>query len=521
MSRSDRLTHVAGVLGRVLLSETAYTVGIRRERSGDDITDHARQRALMVRHALEQLGPFYIKVGQMLSTRPDLVSDALIHEFEQLHDHVSVASFDVFEPVLEEELGRNWRRYFKSIDYEVLGAASLAQVYHVTLATGEPAVVKIQRPGIVPIMLDDMALTRRAAKIVAKRAPDFNDVIDIQAILELIFDAMQAELDFTVEAENMETAADAIEHFDRLAVPEVVFATKKVLVQTMARGTTIRTVNRDDFKRREREEIGRQLLTFMYEGYFTERVFHADPHPGNIFIKPGGKAYVIDWGMVGRLDKPTSMAVAMVILNLAENDGAALAQAWIELGRATSWANIPGFINDISGFVPTVANASMDRFNFGTTINRVLRYASRRGIQTTPMIGLLGKSFANIEGSVRYLAPELSISEVFEDAFRDIIFDLVRETFSEQQASRLVLEGIMGATALPEQLRTVARDISSRELTFQVNEVQSRDSRRETRADARAKAMRRTVAGVGLAALLLDQHRRGSGLRGLLGRRGG
>lgn len=509
MSQRTRLAHVTGVLGRVFLSEAAYNVGIRRERSGDDLSDHARQRALMVRHALEQLGPFYIKVGQLLSTRPDLVSDSMIQEFEKLHDHVSVADFGVFEPVLEEELGRNWRRYFKSIDYNVLGAASLAQVYHVTLSTGEPAVVKIQRPGIVPVMLDDMALTRRAARIVARRAPDFNDVIDVEAILELIFGAMEAELDFTVEAENMEDAADAIEHFDRLAVPEVVFATKKILVQTMAPGTTIRTVNREDFKRREREEIGRQLLTFMYEGYFTERTFHADPHPGNIFIKPGGKAYIIDWGMVGRLDKPTSMAVATVVLNLAENDGAALAHAWIELGRATSWANIPGFINDISGFVPTVANASIERFNFGTTINRVLRYASRRGIQTTPMIGLLGKSFANIEGSVRYLAPELSISEVFEDAFHDIIFDLVGETFSEPQALRLVLEGIMGATALPEQMRTIARDLSSRELTFQVNEVQSRDSRRETRADARARAMRHTLGGAALAALWLDHRRRG------------
>jgi ubiquinone biosynthesis protein len=516
MSRNDRLARVTSVLGRVLLSEAAYTVGIRRERSGDELADHARQRALMVRHALEQLGPFYIKVGQMLSTRPDLVSDSMIREFEKLHDHVSVAKFEVFEPVLEEELGRNWRRYFKSIDYHVLGAASLAQVYHVTLATGEPAVVKIQRPGIVPVMRDDMALSRRAAKLIARRAPDFNDVIDVEAILELLFDAMQAELDFTVEADNMEDAHDAARHFDKITVPEVVFATKKVLVQTMARGSTIREVNRDDFKRKEREEIGRQLLTFMYEGYFTERVFHADPHPGNIFIRPGGKASIIDWGMVGRLDKPTSMAVAMVILNLAENDGAALAQAWIELGRATSWANIPGFMNDISGFVPTVANASMDKFNFVTTINRVLRYASRRGIQTTPMIGLLGKSFANIEGSVRYLAPELSISEVFEEAFRDIIFDLVQETLSEQQAARLVLEGIMGANALPEQLRTFARDLSSRELTFQVNEVQSRSSRRENRADERARAMRRTVAGVAMAALWLDHRRRKSGLPPLL-----
>ena len=155
----------------------------------------------------------------------------------------------------------------------------------------------------------------------------------------------------------------------------------------------------------------------------------------------------------------------------------------------------------MSGFVPTVANASVEKFNFGSTINRVLRYASRRGIQTTPMIGLLGKSFANIEGSVRYLAPELSITEVFQDAFRDILFELGREALSEQQAARVVLEGLMAVNAMPEQARTVARDLANPELTFQLNEVQSRSSRREGRADSRARAMRHTIAGVAAAAL--------------------
>src|SRR5205085_8883689 len=132
------------------------------------------------------------------------VPEAICAEFENLHARVSVAPSSAFAPVLEEELGRNWERHFEDITTdEPLGAASLAQVYRVTLRTGEPAVVKVQRPGIAPIMLDDMAMLKSAARQLAKRAPNLNEVIDFESMLEVIFGAMAPELDFTVEAKNM------------------------------------------------------------------------------------------------------------------------------------------------------------------------------------------------------------------------------------------------------------------------------------------------------------------------------
>jgi ubiquinone biosynthesis protein len=505
---SGRLSHVTGVLGQILLGETARALGIGRRSAGEEGDDAQRHRARAIRHALEELGPFYIKVGQMLSTRPDLMPDYMIEEFENLHEQVSVAGFETFEPILEEELGSTWRGEFKEIETDPLGAASLAQVYRVTLRTGESAVVKIQRPGVAPVMLDDMGLLRRAARLVAKRAPDLNDVIDIEATLESIFGAMEAELDFTVEARNMTDAAEVAEEFETLAVPEVVFATKKVLVQTMAPGKSIRAVNRDNFSADERAAIGRDLLRFMYEGYFTERVFHADPHPGNVFVEPGGKACIIDWGMVGRLDRGMSMTLALVIMNLAQNDGSGLAKAWIEMGRATSWANIPAFVGDMCRFVPTVANASMEELNFGTAMSQILKYSSRRGIQTSPVVGLLAKSFANIEGSVRYLAPEVSMTDVFTDSFQEIMFDLAQETISQEQAGKLTLEMLIGVNTAAEQVRTFARDLTNRELTVQFNEVQARRSRREDRDDARARALRRTLFGLGAVALWLDHRRK-------------
>lgn len=504
-----RARHVASVLAGVVGREIISELGERRGAASSTAGLGGQRRAVAVRHALEQLGPFYIKMGQVLSTRPDIVPETMIQEFQNLHERVAVAPFSDFEPVLEDEIGRDWRNVFAEIDTETpLGAASLAQVYAVRLKSGEPAVVKIQRPGTAKVMRDDMGVIRSAARQLARRRPDLNEVLDLEAMLEGIFNAMEPELNFNLEAANMEQARGFLDGFEHIAVPEPIFVTERVLVQQMAPGRSIREVNRDKIADDERQAIGRELLAFMYRGFWINGMFHADPHPGNVYIQPGGQAFIIDWGMVGRLDRRMSLATAMVVVNLAQNDGMGLAKAWIEMGRATSWANIPGFINDLSAFVPTVAGASMKDFNFGATLTQVLKFSTRRGIQTPPAIGLLGKAFANIEGSVRYLAPELSLIDVFQDEFEDVVFTLARHVVSDEHAAQVVMNLLAGITAAPEQSRSLLRDLSNRELTIQVSEAIPRRSRREDRADQRARAMRHTIAALGIIALWHDRRSR-------------
>lgn len=507
---SGRVLEVTKVLGALLLGEAGRTAGLgRRRRSDRDSTAMERQRARAVRRALEDLGPFYVKIGQMLSTRPDIVPEVMIEEFRNLHEQVKVTPFADFEPVMADELGANWRSYFKEIDVEKpLGAASLAQVYRVTLANGKPAVVKVQRPGIRPIMLDDMAMLRKASKQLAKRAPDFNAVIDVESMLAVLFDAMEPELDFTLEAANMRNALEQAQEHEYITVPEVIFDTPRVMVQQMAPGRSIRHVNRDDFSDDEREAIGKDLLSYMFRAFFVERAFHADPHPGNIFVAPGEPAYIIDWGMIGRADRRMSMTLLLIIMALAQNDGTALAKAWIELGRPTAWANIPGFVSDMQGFVPKVAGASMEDLDFGVALTAILKYSTRRGIQTGPVISLLGKSFANLEGSVRYLAPELAITDTLEEELKDIMMELARETLSEESAAKLAVEAMMTVASAPEQLRSFLRDLSNRELTLQSNALQGPNARSEDRADRRAAAMRRTLIGLAGAAVYWDHRRR-------------
>jgi ubiquinone biosynthesis protein len=494
---NHRARVVANVLGHLVADEAGRVMRSKRKPVEGQEPDLQLERARAVRQAFERLGPFYIKVGQILSTRPDFVPETIIKELETLHDRIAPVPFSIFEPVLQAELGADWPRYFSDIDIErPLGAASLAQVYRVTLTNGRPAVVKIQRPGIRPLVLKDMAMLRRCAHFLAKRAQRFNTVVDMEAILALVFQAMESELDFTIEAQYMEQARKAVKDFATLSVPEVDFVTPSILVMSLAPGCSIRDANRRNFTDEERKAIGKDLLTFMLRGYFTERMFHADPHPGNIFVHPGEKASVIDWGMVGHMDQRLSMTLVLTLLSLAQNNALSLAKAWVEMGHATPWADIARFTSDMEALIPKIVNASLEDLNFGVSLTTVLKCSTKRGIRTNPMVALLGKSFANIEGSVRYLAPELAMTDVFLDELHHVMLDFATEVLSEEQVAHTALELMIGATTATEQVRGLMRDISNRELTLQVVESPS--------VGARGRTNQRILLALGALALWLN-----------------
>ncbi|WP_329127121.1 ABC1 kinase family protein [Streptomyces sp. NBC_01465] len=428
-----------------------------------------RRRARRIRETIEQLGPFWVKVGQVLATRSDVVSDAVLGELAHLQDAVRTEPFTVFEPVLREELGTHWRSLFRDIDTDTpLGSASLAQVYRVVLADGRVAVLKIQRPGTRARVYADMTQLRRAARIVGRAVPRIDSVLDVEATLQVVFDCMQPELDFTAEARHMAQGRRMARDFKGIHVPEVHRATPQILLQSLAPGTSLNHTDLSAYSLKQRRRIGSDLLSFMYRGYFVERMFHADPHPGNIFVHPDHGATLIDWGMVGRIDRNLGSLGVMALTSLAQNDARGLASAWTEMGRTTPFADLPGFQQDLARLVPLIASAALEDLDFGIAITNVLRCAAHRGIRTSPMVGMLGKSITNIEGSVRRIAPELSALDVFEDALTDVMVELARDVFSREQTARRALELIVAGNSTVDQLRSLLRDASNRELTMRV-----------------------------------------------------
>jgi ubiquinone biosynthesis protein len=454
-------------LGTILAADCiqAHKVGAASDENG-----RLQARARKARLIMERLGPFHIKVGQILATRPDFVSEVMMEELAVLQQDVTVEPFPLFEDVLREELNGDWRRFFRSIDCETpVGSASLAQAYKAVLRSGEPVVVKVQRPGIRATIYQDMASLRRIVHLAARVMPPRVDaVVDIGTTLGVMFDAMKAELDFRVEARTMDEARRAAVNFRHISVPEVIIATPRIIVQSLAPGTNIRDARLEDFSSRQRLAIGRDLLAFMYHGYFIEKMFHADPHPGNIFVDPDHGATIIDWGMVGRLDRTLSTMGMLTMLSIAQNDARGVAHGWIQMGHATQWADIPGFTDDMIRLLPQARTKSLDELNYGTVLMTTVRDAAKRGIRTSPMIGLFGKSFCNIEGSVRYLAPELSVVKVFREVVVDVLVEHARELVSMEQTGKFALDAMLGAMTGADQGRGLLRDISNRDLAIKV-----------------------------------------------------
>jgi ubiquinone biosynthesis protein len=343
-------------------------------------------------------------------------------------------------------------------------------------------------------------------KLLVKRAPTIEEIFQPEAMLEVIFGAMRPEIDFTAEAANMEDFREMLEQFDHLAVPEVLDVTKEVLIMTKAPGVSIRECVVDDFSSKERELIGRDLCAMLFHGFMVDGLFHADPHPGNVFVAPGEPATVIDFGMVGRIDRRMALGYTRFMMATALNDGVAAGRAALEMGTLTSRANIAGFLSDMQRYIPTMAHQSLANMEFGNDFNQFLVFCTKRGIAVNPSIALFGKATANLEGTLRRFAPELTPFDVFRDTMGDIIKDQAKQLVEQEELLRIANEAFFASRSIPEQVRYLAQAVVNGQYVLRIRD----DSAviHEEREDARARALRRTLVGIAAAALWLDHRRR-------------
>ena len=411
----------AALVGRVMARHGLRELFTRSD--GDDHVDRCRQ-ARALRSALEELGPTFSKLGQALSTRPDLLPDEFIAELAKLQDDVPPLREAEVVAAMEGELLVPWEDVFDSIDPEPLAAGTIAQVHRATLTGGERVVVKVQRPTAQDQIMHDLGLLELFADRSANR-PAIRQVLDIEAVFHHLADSLQRELDFTREAANIERMRQVLSSYPRLAVPEVhhALSTSRLLVMGEIQGVPIR----DAPDGPERAEAAEQLIESYYRQVLSEGFFHADPHPGNLMWWDG-VIYLLDLGMVGQIGPDMRERLVLLLMALWQEDVEFLADVIFSLADKTidDQSDIHAFKGELDELVATYRHVKLEDLQLGAILQRMAEISVRYGVPLPASLTLTAKALAQMQFAAAALDPTIDPFEVASRLLMRNLFDQIR-----------------------------------------------------------------------------------------------
>ncbi|MCB0356670.1 MAG: AarF/ABC1/UbiB kinase family protein, partial [Bdellovibrionales bacterium] len=283
-----------------------------------------------LRMSFEQLGPTFVKLGQLLATRPDLIPKDFVEEFKRLHSDVTCLPFAPMEQVLLSHFGKNYSEVFKEFDKNPLAAASIAQVYRAILADGTPVVVKVQKPNIEEVIHEDLAVLFTLAELIESYVPEAQ-IYNPTAIVEEFAKHLDLETNFIVEANNIRRFAKNFSNENQIVIPKVYseYSGRKVLVLEELQGIPLSHKNALEQEGIDPEAVLKTGLHAYLKMVFTYGLFHGDLHAGNLFVLPNNRIGFIDFGMVGRLNQKTQEAIANILIALSQEDYDRLAYEYI------------------------------------------------------------------------------------------------------------------------------------------------------------------------------------------------
>ncbi len=388
-----------------------------------------RRQAKRLRAALEELGPTFAKIGQILSTRSDLLPPEFIDELAHLQDRVAPLPEDQVVRVMEQELGVPWEDVFETIEPEPLAAGTIAQVHRALLATGNRVVVKVQRPGARNLIEQDLAVLRPFAEKLGGR-PGVRRLIDIPAIFEHLSMSLHRELDFRQEARNAERMRGALADFPRLAVPGIHtdFSTSRLLVMQDVGG-----VPATDIPAAHRKETAQQLLESFCKQILIDGFFHADPHPGNLMWQPAEKRlYFLDLGMVGEISPEMRELMVLLLTAFWQGDADFLTDVILMLsgGMDRSEPDVEAFRRDIRSLMAKYRSASMRNIQFGPVLQEIVEISFRHGVSLPASLTLMAKALAQMQ----QLDPEV---DPFDVAGRFLVRSFLRGILAKADPSSL------------------------------------------------------------------------------------
>jgi len=449
---------------------------------------------------LEKLGPTFIKLGQVLSTRPDLLPPAYLEALTRLQDSVKPFPFPDVQRIVEEELGARLSKAFSMFEETPIAAASLGQVHRAALRDGRVVAVKVQRPDIAKTVASDLDALDEIAQFLVNRT-GAGKRYDLVGMVAEFRTALEAELDYLQEANNLRLIGKNLEEFEAIVVPQPVegYTSTRVLTMDYVSGTKVTKISPIVKIDLERDVLADTLVRAYLKQIIIDGVFHADPHPGNVFVTDDGLLALIDLGMIGRLSPQMQDRLLKLLLAISEGRGEEAAEVAVTLGERLPEFNEGGFRRAITALVNRIGHQSIADFQIGRVFLELSSLINENAMRAPAELTMLGKTLLHLDEVARALDPALDVNEAVRRNGVDLMSRRMKKMISSGSLISAVLEGKEFAAKLPGRVSRVLDALAASELKMKVELIDD-----GAIIDGLQKVANRITLGLILAAMIVS-----------------
>ena len=455
--RSD-LISVAGLEGSVLPDEMAAESEIApAEELAKD---------------LEKLGPTFIKLGQLLSTRADLMPGPYLEALSRLQDHIEPFPYEEVERIVSGELGVRLSKAFDDFDPSPIGAASLSQVHRARMRDGRDVVVKVQRPNIRDLIVGDLEALGEIAHFLDQHT-ELGRRYEFDNMLVHLRKSLLRELDFTIEANNLRSIGDNLVEFENIVIPEPIddFTTTRVLTMEYISGKKITALNPLRLLEIDGGLLAEELFSAYLQQFLVDGIFHADPHPGNVFLTDDDRIALLDLGMVGRVTRTFQDNLLRLLLAISEGRGEMAAQAAMRMGEPKEGFDRAAFERRITDLVSEHGDAVLSQQDAGKVTLEITKISADSWFRLPAEFTMFAKALLNLDNVVYTLDPHFDPNIVIRDRANEIL----QRNIIKSVAPNNLLSGVVDlkefAEKLPNRVNRILDAAGNNELRFKVDAI--------------------------------------------------
>ncbi|MEO6695685.1 MAG: AarF/UbiB family protein [Ignavibacteria bacterium] len=421
---------------------------------------------------LEKLGPTYIKLGQFLSTRSDMLPEQYLLVLERLQDGVQQIPFSEVEEILSKEIPMRFSKAFKDFDVEPVGAASIGQVHKAILPDGREVVVKIQRPGIRAKIIEDLAAFDEIGEFVQEHT-EMGKRYMIHSMIEEFRKAILRELDYKNEVQNLKILSANLSEFEDIVVPLPVedYCTSKVLTMDFIKGTKITSISPLKKLDLDGKKIAESLFKAYLKQILIDGFYHSDPHPGNVFITDDNKLALLDLGMVGYISGELQSNLLHIMLAIGDGRGDEVADYAIKIGKQTEFFNKQEFKSQLNELIAINRSTKLGDLELGRIILEMTKVSGRNGILVPNELTMLGKTLLNLDKVGKTLDPLFDPNESIQRNANELMKKKFSKSASSQKPYEILLEAKEFFEKLPSRVNKIMDKVTDDEIKIKVNAV--------------------------------------------------